>query len=190
MTAYKLFKLKKSRPGELFPLYVLTDEPVPMGIWLPAREGPRLADGRVKSKLGPLCWRPGWHLSELPLAIHIGIRDETGEIRWMHDDEVWCECEYSADTDYQPEADANGWRSGKYDPRRAILDRIPEHGCYRCKTSPNMLGRWIIAGEMKVLRILEDEEVAEICRSRGYEPLPRRKPLDPALLGQEPGKAA
>jgi hypothetical protein len=92
----------------------------------------------------------------------------------MHDDEVWCECEYSDRIDYQPEADAHGMRNGVFHPREAMLEEIPVDGFYRYKTNPQMLGTWVIAGSMKVLRILSDEEVADICRAAGYEALPRR----------------
>ena len=37
-----------------------------------------------------------------------------------------------------------------------------------------MLGRWIIAGSMKVVRVLSDNEVALICHEKGYKPLSRR----------------
>lgn len=182
MVGYKLFKLKKKHPGRLFPLYVLADRPVPMGVWLPAEEGPRLPSGKVKSKLGPLAFRPGWHLSDIPLAIHIGIR-EGGRIRYMHDDEAWCECEYSDAVDYQPEADRNGMRGGVFHPSEAMLGHIPVGGFYRYKTSPQMLGKWVIAGSMKVLRILPDDEAAGICRAAGHEPLPRKHPFHLADFG-------
>lgn len=175
MIGYKLFKVKKKYPGQLFPLYVLSEEQVPIGVWLDAKEGPRTATGKVKSKLGELAFRPGWHLSDIPLAIHIGIKED-GVIKYMHDDEVWCECEFSDVVDYQPEADANGMRNGKFIAVKAMLQHIPVDGYYRYKTSPMMLGKWIIAGRMKVLRILPDEEVARICKEKGYEALPR-KPL-------------
>ena len=101
MIGYKLFRVKRSAPGQLFPLYVLADQSVPLGVWLPAKEGPRKRNGKVKSRIGDLAFRPGWHLSEIPLAIHIGIKED-GVIKYMHVDEVWCECEYSDAIDYQP----------------------------------------------------------------------------------------
>ena len=52
MIGYKLFRVKKNRPGELFPLYVLSDEPVPMGIWIDAEEGPRTPEGKVNIYTG------------------------------------------------------------------------------------------------------------------------------------------
>ena len=182
MIGYKLFRVKRSAPGQLFPLYVLSDQPVPLGAWLPAQEGPRKENGKVRSRIGDLAFRPGWHLSELPLAIHIGIKED-GVIRYMHDDEVWCECEYSDAVDYQPVADKQGLRAGVFHPRNAMLTEIPVDGFYRYKTSPQMLGKWIIAGSMKVLRVLPDEEVAGICRAAGYDPLPRKQPFLPAVFG-------
>lgn len=173
MIGYKLFKIKKSCPGELYTLYVLTDDPIPVGIWMDAEEGPKTNGGKVKSKIGPLAFRPGWHLSDIPLAIHIGIKED-GKIKYMHDDEVWCECEYSDSIDYQGKADENGWKNGRFNERDAMLRTVPKNGYYRYKTSPNMLGKWIIAGSIKVLRILSDEEAAAIVRDAGHEPLPRR----------------
>lgn len=182
MIGYKLFRVKRSAPGQLFPLYVLSERPVPIGVWLPAQEGPRKENGKVRSRIGDLAFRPGWHLSDIPLAIHIGIKED-GTIRYMHDDEVWCECEYSDAVDYQPVADAQGTRDGVFHPKDAMLTEIPVDGFYRYKTSPQMLGKWIIAGGMKVLRVLPDEEVAAICRASGYDPLPRKHPFSLAVFG-------
>ena len=182
MIGYKLFRVKKNRPGELFPLYVLADEPVPIGVWVHATEGPRTPEGKVKSKIGPLAFRPGWHLSDIPLAIHIGIK-ENGKIKYMHDDEVWCECVYVDCYDYQEEADQNGWKDGHFDERKAMLTRVPEHGFYRYKTSPQMLGKWIITGSIRVLRVLSDEEVEKICAAAGYRALPRKTPFNAAEYG-------
>ena len=76
---YKLFKVKASQKGKLFPLYVLADKETPIGVWLKAEEGTKSSDGsHVKSKLGDLCYRPGWHLSDYPLATHIGAKDKNG----------------------------------------------------------------------------------------------------------------
>ncbi len=182
MIGYKLFRVKKNRPGELFPLYVLADEPVPMGVWIDAAEGPRTKEGKVKSKIGPLAFRPGWHLSDIPLAIHIGIKED-GQIKYMHDDEVWCECVYTDVIDYQKEADANGWQGGKFDARKAMLTKVPEQGFNRYKTSPRMLGKWIITGSIRVLRVLSDEEVEKICKGIGYQALPRKIPISAAEYG-------
>lgn len=172
--AYKLFRTKKTAPGRLFPLFVLADEEVPMNEWLAAKPGILLPSGKVKSRLGPLAYRPGWHLSDIPLAIHIGVKED-GSIKYMHPDHVWCECEYSDEIDYQPEANANGTTEKGFDPKKAFLKKVPEHGYYRYKTSPMMLGTWIIAGDIKINRIMTDEEVAKICREHGYEPMGKKE---------------
>ena len=148
-------------------------------MWIDAEEGERLPDGKVKSRIGPLKFRPGWHLSEIPLAVHIGIR-EGGVIRYMHDDEIWCECAYSDAIDYQPVVEKNG--TGY----RAMMPWIPVNGYYRFRTSPQMLGEWIIAGSMKILRVLSDEEAAAIVRSAGHEPLPRSPKFRPERVAIRP----
>ena len=168
--AYKLLRVKN---GKLYPLYVFPDEETPIGIWLKAKEGNRTKKGKVKSRLGELAFRPGWHLSSLPKATHIGVKED-GEIRYMHPDTVWCECRYHDCVSYQAEADANGWKNGKFSQVRAMLDHIPENGFYHYKTNPAMFGDWIITGEMKLIRVLSDEEVAEICHANGVEPQPRK----------------
>lgn len=182
MIGYKLFRVKKNRPGELFPLYVLSDDPVQIGVWTDAVEGPRTETGKVKSRIGPLAFRPGWHLSDIPLAIHIGIK-ENGKIKYMHDDEVWCKCVYVDCIDYQEEADRNGWKDGRFDEKKAMLTKVPKDGFYRYKTSPQMLGKWIITGSIRVLCVLSDEEVEKICAAAGYKALPRRSPFNATEYG-------
>lgn len=169
MKAYKLFRIKNN---ELHPLYVFANETVPMNEWLPAKFGPLTKNGKVKSKLGELCFRPGWHLTEIPLANHIGVK-RNGKIIGMHPDTVWCEVEYSDGIDYTPITRKNGTINGKYNPQKAYMKEIPKNGFYWFTTNPNAEVNWLIAGEMKVLRILTDEEVAEICRAAGHEPQKR-----------------
>ena len=168
----KAYKLLRIKDGKLYPLYVNTNEETTIGVWLKAKAGERTKNGKVKSKLGPLAFRPGWHLSPLPKATHIGVKED-GEIRYMHPDTVWCECRYHDCVSYQGEANANGWKNGKFSTKRAMLTHIPENGFYHYKTNPAMFSDWIIAGEMKLIRILSDDEVAQICRENGEEPQPR-----------------
>ena len=82
MKAYKMFRVSKRAPGKLFPMFVLTDRETVMHEWLPAQMGKKNRDGKVMSRLGPLAFRPGWHLSDLPIAVHIGIKDN-GVIRYQ-----------------------------------------------------------------------------------------------------------
>ena len=170
--AYKLFRQKN---GTLYPLYVLANTPVPLGVWLPAASGERLPSGKVKARLGKgLAYRPGWHCADIPLATHIGQKDAAGNIVVMHPDTVWAEVTYADKVSYMLEAQTNGTRGAKFNPQKACLDHIPENGYYRYKTNPKMLGEWIISGAICVNRILTDAEVAQICRAHGYEPQKRK----------------
>lgn len=176
---YKLFRVKKSDPGKLFPLFVLSNEPMPIGQWLYAKSG-EIKDGKVKSKLGLLKYRPGFHINDIaPYVNHIGVK-ENGVIKYMHPDTVWCEVEYKTNVDYNMEANSYGWNYDhtKFDPKKACLNRIPIEGFYYYKTSPQMTGRWIISGEMKINRIMNDNEVKTLCQNAGLIALNRHKPLD------------
>lgn len=160
---YKLFKVKASRKGEIFPLYVNADKPTPIGVWIDAECGERKENGKVKSKLGDLAFRPGWHLSDYPLATHIGVKDENGNVKYIKPDTVWCEVEYSHKVDYQIAANQNGINAkGILVPKNAYITDVPYDGFYRYKTNPNMFQDWIIAGSIKINRILSDTEVNNI----------------------------
>lgn len=160
---YKLFKVKSSRKGEIFPLYVNADKPTPIGVWIDAECGELKENGKVKSRLGDLCFRPGWHLSDYPLATHIGVKDKSGKVAYIKPDTVWCEVEYSHKINYQMLANQNGTnKKGILIPKNAYLKDIPYDGYYRYKTNPNMFQDWIIAGSIKINRILSDIEVNKI----------------------------
>lgn len=160
MIAYKQFRIDKS--GNLHPLFVFANETIPVGEWLVAKEGQRTEDGKVKSKLGSLAYRPGWHLSEAPFAPHIGIK-ENGKIKYQRPDTVWAICELCDDNDYNCEAYENGIRNGKFYAQRACLDHLPDHGYYWYTTNPNAYGKWLITDRIKVIRVLSDTEVEDIC---------------------------
>ena len=158
--AYKQFRIDKS--GNLHPLFVFANETIPVHQWLMAKEGERTANGKVKSKLGPLAYRPGWHLSEAPYAPHIGIKED-GKVKYMRPDTVWAECEYYNEKDWTMEARMNGIHGNRFNAQKACLDHIPYNGFYYYTTNPNAFGRWLIAESIKVVKILTDEEVERIC---------------------------
>jgi len=185
--AYKLFKVKKNFPGELFPLFVGANESVTTGDWIEAKAGELTTtkEGKtmVKSTLGPLAYRPGWHSGEFAIATHIGAKknasDKAPSLR--DSDQVWAEVEVGDDFDWQTEANrrADRNKNGDIVPRTAhITDQIPSGGNYKYKTNSNMTGSWIISGEMKVNRVLTDEEVARINKQSGSNDLPRLAPFD------------
>ena len=178
--AYKLFRVDPKRPGQLFPLFVDSKTPVKMGDWVDAKEG-EMSEGKVKSKIGPLAYRPGWHAGDVPVATHIGEKSDpslTAPDR-RPANHVWAEVEFPDDVDWQSEANRRGTnQQGKVVPVKAhITDRIPQGGHYRYKTNPNMTGNWLIGGSMKVNRVLTDAEVAKINRAAGLADLPRAKPF-------------
>ena len=178
-TAYKLFRTLPSEPGKLFPLFVDANQPVPMGEWVQAKSGPRDEKGKVKSKLGGLAYRPGWHSGDLPVAKHIGQRDPSSNSTkpaFRKPDQVWAEVEVAADVDWQDRANKAAVKNkdGSIRVQTAhITDRIPKGGFYRYKTNPNMEGNWIISGDLKVNRVLSNEEVDQINRQAGVSDLPR-----------------
>ena len=180
--AYKLFRTKQDAPNELYPLFVNANKPVPLGEWVSAEVGPVAASGKVKSKLGELAYRPGWHAGDLPIATHIGGKsDPTLKAPdFRRADEVWAEVEMPNDVDWQTIANQRAQlnKAGQAIPRTAhITDQVPEGGFYRYKTSPNMQGNWLIGGNMKVNRVLTDEEVQAINEAAGAADLPRFTPL-------------
>lgn len=166
--AYKLFRRKGD---QLMPLFVHADKPVPMGQWLEAEEGPQgKTAGKVKSKLGDLAYRPGWHAGDLPIATHIGGKSspDLKKPDYRPDDQVWAEIEMAADKDWQSVADSRG-----KGVKAHITDQVPLGGFYRYKTNPNMTGNWLIGGHMKVNRVLSDDEVKDINDQAGVADLPR-----------------
>ena len=184
--AYKLFKTKGGNMDELFPLFVNANKPVPLGEWVNAEVGPVAASGKVKSKLGELAYRPGWHAGDLPVATHIGGKSEPSlkAPDYRRPDEVWAEVEMPADVDWQEIANQRARLNKAGQPIAStahITDQIPEGGFYRYKTSPNMQGNWLIGGGMKINKVLSDEEVQAINEAAGVADLPRFTPL--------PGKA-
>lgn len=77
----------------------------------------------------------------------------------------------------------NTLRLEKKIDRTADLDYMPEGGFYKYKTNPNMTGKWLISGEMKVNRILTDEEVSRLNKEFGVADLPRIEPMDWGRFG-------
>jgi hypothetical protein len=177
--AYKLFKVKKGHPGKLFPLFVGANDSVETGVWNDAEVGKMDAKGKVKSKLGPLAYRPGWHGGDMPVATHIGESgDGSSKPRFRPKDQVWAEIDVADDVDWQTEATKRalrGKKTGKIMARTAhIIDQIPKDGHYRYKTNSNMTGEWIITGSMKINRILSDAEISAINKKTGIQDLPRK----------------
>ena len=197
MKAYKLFVVEREHPGKLFSKYIETEnerrDPITMNGWYDAEFGPVKSNGKVKGKHGGnFAKRPGYHLCEYPCAPHIG-EEEDGKIKWRRENEVWAEVEMSADVDWQMEADSRAevGKNGKIKQWSAcIKDQIPVNGFYSFKTNTSACDKfnWYIAGSLRVVRLLSDEEVESINSEIGVSDLPRRpdQPFDPEEYGFEP----
>ena len=184
--AYKLFRVHPDHPGKLFPLFVDANTPVEMNKWTDAKEG-EMANGKVKSKIGALAYRPGWHAGDLPIATHIGEKSDpklTAPDR-RPANHAWAEVEMPDDVDWQSEATKRGTNAqGKVIPVKShITDQIPKGGHYRYKTNPNMTGNWLIGGSMKVNKVLTDAEVKSINKAAGMSDLPRAQPFKKKSFG-------
>ena len=188
--AYKLFKTNDK--GDLYPLFVKMEDnkPIPKGKWIKAEEGSiNLKTGKVKSSIGDLAYRPGFHAGDLPIATHIGgkVDLKTGQrlkgsmppnIR--EENQVWAEVEMLDEVDWQSVADkrARIKKDGTPDVKTAhITDQIPFGGFYRYKTNPNMTGNWLIGGELKVKKVLSSDEVKKINDKAGVSDLPKLSDL-------------
>ena len=148
MTTYKLFRL---RNGRLYPLFVECRREMPLGSWLEAGIGERADATHVKSRLGPLSLRPGFHSCEVPFTDWIGKKGADGSLL-QRSDTVWCECDVDGDEITAPHG----------------LRTIPE-GWYYFKTKPGQPFPWIISKRIFIKRLLTHAEVEEICRAHGVE---------------------
>lgn len=184
-TAYKVFRVKN---GKLYPPMV--DNPggaaTPVGKWLLAEEGEfaglsKTGRPQVKSKRGgTLAYRPGWHLGDVPRAPQFDrTNKKTGEKEFPADF-VWALCDYTMDVNYQDESDERGhmrtdksgkeYRSNKYQHSLAGLKHIPTNGYYRYRTNPRPdTVPWVITGAIRVNKLLDDYEVADILKSKGIK---------------------
>lgn len=183
--AYKLFAL---RDGQLYPPMVPNPgcSSTPTGVWIDASPGlpasptrtgrPHVCaggPGTHRSRRTTVALRPGWHLSEVPYAPQFAVLDRTTGERFFPPELVWAECLYSADSDYQDQADAFGvTATGQFRHAYAGLPYVPAGGCYRYRTNPNPATPvWVIAGSMFVLRLLSVDESDEICLQAGILPI-------------------
>ena len=155
MKTYKLFRIKN---GKLYPLYVEADREIKIGEWLNARSGEKADDTHVKARGcgGKLSLRPGFHSTHIPCATWIGKRQSDGTLA-QRSDTVWCECEVKGE---QIECTSrNGFRE-------------LQSGWYYFRTNSKQKNPWIISDVIKVVRILGNDEVANICIGLGVEPQP------------------
>ena len=154
MVTYKLFRIKNEK---LYPMFVYATEEMPLGEWINAKVGELKDETHVKSRLGALSLRPGFHSCEVPFTDWIGKKGEDGKL-YQRQDTVWCECEVLGNQLNITE--------------RYGLRTIPD-GWYYFKTKPKQIFPWIISDKIKINRILSDEEVQNICEKNGVKAQPK-----------------
>lgn len=150
MITYKLLRI---REGKLFPLFVDYRKELTPQKWLEAEMGELLDENHVRSRLGPLSRRPGWHSCIVPFSDWIGKKGPDGQLL-QRNDTVWCECEVSGDE--VAVSDRHGLRT------------IPD-GWYYFRTKPGQPFPWIISRRIFIRRLLDHAEVEKICREHGVE---------------------
>lgn len=151
---YKLFE-QDTRTGKLYPLFIGAKEETPVGTWMVAQNIPTKGFAN----------RPGWHIgSSLPDAPWLkgysadNPRGVFNSKRGKNFRRVWAEVSYPMDVDYQEELDRRGIKD--------IKDHTPENGYYTFREAN---GTWIIAGALRVDRILSEEERQHIFDEAGYD---------------------
>ncbi len=134
---YKTFEIDDN--GNLYPAMVREKRPIPVGKWLVAEF--RGKDPRLKE-------RPGWHMSDLPMAPQLRSR-KTGK---MSPTRVWAEVEMGGDAELHPGKDG-------------LLGEVPKPGEFYTHKQGRAL--WKIGGAVRITRILYDPEVADILTKAG-----------------------
>lgn len=148
---YKLFEMNAA--GELFPLFIDKNTPVPIGEWIHAEYHPTKG----------FAARGGWHLgADVPDAPWLKSYDgsDTGyyKSRWKSGKRVWCRCEYNTNHDYNKEVSEL--------PKKCFADRVPDDGYYFFREVGK--GVWVITSDIKVIDVLTEEERIEIMEQKGY----------------------
>lgn len=154
MKTYKLFRVKGTK---LYPLYVNATESIPIHKWIKSKPGELVDETHVKASScgGKLSLRSGYHSTQIPFTDWIGKKQEDGSLA-QRADTVWCECEIKGDE--VESKTKNGYRI------------VPEDSYYFFKTNSKQERPWIISDWIRVVKILSNNEVAEICRENGIEP--------------------
>ena len=149
LRGYKLFE--QDPMGNLYPLFIGKKEAMPIGEW-------------IKAKILPtkgFSVRPGLHIGQICSAPWLMSADGTYKSqRSKYWKRVWVEVEYIADCDYSEEVEQL--------PKKCFQDKLPENGFYKFKeTGCNRI--WIIADQMRIVKVLSEEERMGILKEMNYD---------------------
>lgn len=145
---YKLFE--QDSQGNLYALFIDKKTEMPFGEWLKAGVFPTKG----------FSVRPGYHIGEIPAAPWLCSFDGTYKSqRSKYWKRVWAEVEYIADNDYTDEVLKL--------PKKCFQDKVPENGWYAFReTGVNRI--WIIADQMRITKIISEEERQQILANMDY----------------------
>lgn len=164
MTTNKGFKLfEMDEQDNLYALFIDKNTIMPTNEWLKAGNYPTKG----------FAARPGYHIGQIPSAPWLMSADGTYKSqRRKHWRRVWAEVEYVADMDYTSEVEQL--------PKKCFVDKLPEGGFYKFReTGCNRI--WIIADQMKITRILSEEERMKILEDMNYDEGIAAKPYMDAM---------
>lgn len=146
---YKLFRIKEDK---LYPLYVLANKEVELGKFLPAKEGVKASSGKVKSKLGELSYRAGWHSSNKPEFEHITSAYKDGKLRKGF---AIAECKvFGKNNTKEAQAKKGAW----YKKCFQSLSEYQGWYFFKTNTSANPDQKWIISDNLIVSKVIEKGE--------------------------------
>ena len=149
---YKLFEMNSK--GQLFPLFIGKNEETRMNEWLHAEYIPTRG----------FATRGGWHVGLVPDAPWLKSYDGTDvgfykSQRWKHGKRVWCEVEFNSNHNYDEEV--------MYLPKKCFVDKCPDDGYYKFKESGDR--EWIVSSDIKVIRIIDEDERHDILNKMNYD---------------------
>jgi len=146
---YKLFEMDEQ--GNLRALFIDKNTIMPVGEWLKAGIYPTKG----------FAARPGYHIGEIPSAPWLMSADGTYKSqRRKYWKRVWAEVEYVADYDYTEAVQCFS--------NKCFSHTLPTDGFYFFRETG--VGRiWIIADQMRIDRILSEEERRRILDEMDYD---------------------
>ncbi len=152
MVGYKLFEMNKE--GKLFPLFIDKANEVPVGKWVHAKFTPCKG----------FAARGGWHIgADVPdapwLKGYNGTDNGCYRSRFSKGKRVWCEVEYNSNNNYDEIVQTL--------PKKCFIDKVPEDGYYRFREVGK--GVWIISSDIKVNKIMSEDERQQIMKAKGYD---------------------
>lgn len=158
---YKLFEMNPE--GKLFPLFIGKTKETELRKWLHAEYIPTK---------GFAC-RGGWHIGTIPSAPWLMSADGTYKSqRSKYWKRVWCEVEYNTNHNYDEEV--------KLLPKKCFIDKCPKDGFYFFKETGNRI--WVITSDIKVNKILTEDERKQILKAEGYDEAKEFEPYRAAMM--------